>query len=269
MVETMMAMETRRAFSDPDIDEMYYIDNPTADDVRGAEWEYSKTYSRSLDEGILVAAEMIDMLTRRGLIGPEFEERQRELSHQIGLKVLELESADTDEEKRRLAIELANLREELFNWNQRLNGPMSNTCEQMADDARLEYITSCIVQHEDGSRVWDSYNAYKTERRQSLSNVARFEVMLFLQGLDSDFLDKTPEAVAFRELEEKASAKAEQALAEMERQAEEARKASEVGTEVSEENASDESDVVEDDTKKKTNPRRKTTKNKKSETESE
>jgi hypothetical protein len=79
---------------------------------------------------------------------------------------------------------------------------MSNTCEQIADDARLEYITSRIVQKKDGTIVWDSYDTYLTEKNQSLSVRARYEVMLFLQGLSSNFLDNTPEAVAMREVEE-------------------------------------------------------------------
>ena len=48
---------------------------------------------------------------------------------------------------------------------------------------------------------------------------ARFEIMLYLQGLESDFLEKTPEARAIKEIEEEIQIKATEALAELEKAA--------------------------------------------------
>jgi len=53
------------------------------------------------------------------------------------------------------------------------------------------------------------------EKNKDLAALAirsRLEVMLYLQGLESDFLDKTPEAVAMREVEEDIISRAEEAL---------------------------------------------------------
>ncbi len=214
--------EDRREFQDPVTNDIYYIAAPTADDVRGADWQYSKTYTKSLVEGITTSAEMLDILMRRGVIGPEFEQRQKELTDELAVKVSELQGASALENKQKLAIEVAAAREELFNWNQRLNGPMANTCEQIADDARLEYLSSRMVQTKDGKRIWDAYSDFLTEKNQALAMRARFEIMLYLQGLDSNFLEQTPEAVAIREIEEEIQIKANEAMAELEKvQAEE------------------------------------------------
>lgn len=202
----------RRSFEDSKSNK-YYISAPTAEDVRGADWQYSKTYTNSLVEGITTSAEMTDILMRRGIIGPEFEQRSNELTENLNNKIIQLNNATDVNEKRDLSIDVAIAREELFQWNQRLNGPMGNTCEQIADDARLEYLTSCIVQKEDGSKVWSSYNDYLKEKNQDIAMKARFEVMLYLQGLDSDFLDNTPEAKAMREVEEDILDKAREAIA--------------------------------------------------------
>ena len=169
-------------------------------------------YTKCLIEGITTAAEMMDLLRRRGIIGPEFEQRAAELSRELTNKTIALENAENMEEKRDLAIEVASAREELFQWNQRQAGPMNNTCEQISDDVRLEYLTSCMIQTEDGERVWDSYDAYLKYQSQALAVRARFEVMLFLQGLDSDFLEQTPEAQAIREIESDILKQAEEAL---------------------------------------------------------
>jgi hypothetical protein len=106
------------------------------------------------------------------------------------------------DEKQRLAYEVFKAREELFQWNQRLNGPMGSTCEQKADEAKLNYLAAMLVQDEKGNRIWPSYESYLKEKNNDLSLKARFEVMLYLQGYESDFLEKTPEATAFRDIQE-------------------------------------------------------------------
>lgn len=210
-------VEARREFQDPVSGKTYYIGTPTADDIRGADWQYSKTYTKSLVDGITTSAEMMDILMRRGVIGPEFEQRQKELTDVLSVKVESLQNSDNIDAKQQTALEVASTREELFNWNQRLNGPMANTCEQMADDSRLEYLTSRMVQEADGKRLWDDYSDFLTEKNQAFAMRSRFEIMLYLQGLDSDFLEKTPEAMAIKEIEEEIQIKASEALAELEK----------------------------------------------------
>jgi len=207
--------DERRSFLGPDGETTYYIAPPNAEDIRGADWHYSKMYTRSLVEGITTNAEMMDILRQRNIIGPEFEQRATELQRELSEKLTALDKTGTMEEKRDLSIDVYNAREELFQWNQRLSGPMNNTCEQISDDARLEYLTSCMIQTKDGEKVWGSYDNYLKEKNENLAALAirsRLEVMLYLQGLDSDFLDKTPEAVAMREVEDDIISRAEEAL---------------------------------------------------------
>lgn len=194
--------DNRRYFFGPDEETKYYIETPTAEDIRGADWQYSKTFTQCLVEGITTSAEMMDILTRRGIIGPEFEQRANELSERLASKITALETSDDMDIKRALSLEVARAREELFQWNQRLNGPMNNTAEQISDDARLEYLTAAMVVTEAGDKVWDTYDSYLKGKSQDLTHRARFEVMLYLQGLDSDFLDQTPEAQAMREVQQ-------------------------------------------------------------------
>lgn len=208
-------VDDRRKFLAPDEVTYYFITPPNAEDIRGADWHYSKTYTNCLVEGITTSAEMMDILRRRGIIGPEFEQRAAELQQELGEKIIALDAAENMEAKRDLAIDVASTREELFQWNQRLSGPMNNTCEQISDDARLEYLTSSMIETEDGKRVWSSFDTYLKEKNENLAALAvraRLEVMLYLQGLESDFLDRTPEALAIREIEADILHKAEEAF---------------------------------------------------------
>lgn len=211
MVET--EKDNKRFFLGPDEETKYYIETPTAEDIRGADWQYSKTFTQCLVEGITTSAEMMDILTRRGIIGEEFEQRANELAEKLSIKIVTLDESNDVDVKRELSLEVARSREELFQWNQRLNGPMNNTAEQISDDARLEYLTSAMVVKEDNSKVWDDYDTYLKEKSQALALRARFEIMLYLQGLDSDFLDQTPEAQAMREVEQDIMDKAQAAIA--------------------------------------------------------
>ncbi len=204
--------DNRRSFFGPDEETIYFVQTPTAEDIRGADWQYSKTFTQCLIEGITTSAEMVDILTRRGIIGDEFEQRATELANNLGKTIEELSSASDVDMKRELALKVAKDREDLFQWNQRLNGPMNNTAEQISDDARLEYLTSCMVVNADNIKVWDTYDNYLKEKSQALAMKARFEVMLYLQGLNSDFLEQTPEAIAMREVEADIMEKADAAL---------------------------------------------------------
>jgi len=210
--EIVMVDDDKRSFLGPDETNMYYIIPPDTEDIRGADWNYSKMYTKCLLEGITTAAEMVEILQRRGIIGPEFEQRAMELTEILNERIAALNEATDNDEKTELAINVANAREELFQWNQRLNGPMANTCEQMADDARLEYLTSCMVTDIDGNKLWNSYEGFLQEKDQAFALKARFEVMLYLQGLNSDFLEQTPEAITMKEVRDDLTQKAEEAL---------------------------------------------------------
>jgi len=237
-------IDDRRKFLGPDEVTYYYITSPNAEDIRGADWHYSKTYTNCLVEGITTSAEMMDILRRRGIIGPEFEQRATELQQELSEKIIDLDGAESIEKKRDLAVDVASTREELFQWNQRLSGPMNNTCEQISDDARLEYLTSSMIQTEDGERVWYSFDNYLKEKNEDLAALAvrsRLEIMLYLQGLESDFLDRTPEALAMREIETEIIQKAEEVL-----------KAAEAITQ-------EEEEIIKAETKPKTTTRKKKT----------
>ena len=199
MVEEVF--EARRSFFSSDEETEYFIGTPSAEDIRGADWQYSKVYTKCLNEGIPTSSELMDILRRRGVVGDDFERRAQELSITLNELINRLNDTDNYNDKASLAVEVSQAREALFQWNQRLSGPMSNTCEQIADDSRLEYLTACILQNKDATKVWENYEKFLVSTDQSLTLKARYEVMLFLQGYDSNFLDNTPEARAMKEVE--------------------------------------------------------------------
>ena len=230
----------------------YFIADPTAEDIKEADWIYSKVYTKSLMDNIMTSSELMDVLTRRGIIGPEYEQRRNELEEQLSEKIMELSMAKDIEEKRQLALEVAKLREELFRWMQRLNGPLSNTCEQLAEDARTEYLASRLVTDKEGNRIWGTYEDFLQEKDQGLALMARFQVMLYLQGLEPDTLENMPEELALREIEQQLQEEVSKAVTDMEADLDENEK----------DKAKEAAGSVEKETKAKKKKTKKTTKKK-------
>ena len=193
----------------------YFIASPTGEDIRKADWQYSKVYNRAIVDGFLTQAQMVNLLKDKGIINDEYTDRLETVRSSLAAELFKLDNLDKevlDEHKEAIALEVAGLRDELFQMNQMVNGPLGNTCENLAEDARTEFLTSRIVQKKDGKSLWSDFEAYQTEANTNLSVKSRFEVMLWMQGLGSDFLENTPEQAALREI---AQARLEKALAEV------------------------------------------------------
>jgi hypothetical protein len=198
-------LETRREFK-VTIDEeeiSYFIAQPNAADIRKADWQYSKIYNQAILDGFLTQAQMIDLLKEKGILSDDYAEKVEATRIGLASELFKLENIreDADEvEREAIALDIARLRDELFSLNQQVNGPMGNTCENLAEDGRTEYLTSRIVQIQDGSHLWEDFDAYQNEENSTLSVKSRFEVMLWIQGLDSNFLENTPEQTALRSI---------------------------------------------------------------------
>lgn len=197
------ALETRREFvvTIEDADVSYFIAQPNAADIRKSDWQYSKIYNQAIIDGFLTQAQMIDLLKKKDILSEDYAERVEATRIGLASELFKLENIREDSleiEREGIALEIARLRDELFSLNQQVNGPMGNTCENLAEDARTEYLTSRIVQVKDHSHLWGNFEDYQNEENSTLAVKARFEVMLWIQGLESNFLENTPEQTALR-----------------------------------------------------------------------
>ncbi len=192
----------------------FFIANPSGEDIRKADWQYSKVYNQAIVDEFLTQAQMLDLLQEKGIVSDEYTEKLETVRISLGAELFKLENlmdSSSPEEREASALEVARLRDELFQLNQRVNGPMANTCENLAEDARTDFLTSRIIQNKDTSKVWEDFDAYRNEDNTALSIKSRFEVMLWMQGLESNFLENTPEQSTLREI---AKTRLEESIAE-------------------------------------------------------
>jgi hypothetical protein len=196
-------LDSRREFSIVVGDEeiSYYIAQPSAADIRKSDWQYSKVYNKAIVDGFLTQAQMVDLLKDKGILSDDYAEKVETVRISLAAELFKLEHMEETSpelERESVALEVARLRDELFALNQQVNGPMGNTCENLAEDARTEHLTYRIVQTKDGSRLWEDFESFQSEENSTLVVKARFEVMLWIQGLESNFMETTPEQTALR-----------------------------------------------------------------------
>lgn len=181
----------------------FYIANPSGEDIRKADWQYSKVYNQAIVDEFLTQSQMLELLQEKKIITDEYTQKLDSVRITLGAELFKLENLMEDaheDEKELTAMEISRQRDELFQLNQRVSGPMANTCENLAEDSRTDFLTSRIVEKKDGSNAWKDYNAYRNEENTALAIKARFEVMLWMQGLESNFLENTPERSVLREI---------------------------------------------------------------------
>ncbi len=181
----------------------YFIAAPGGEDIRKADWQYSKVYNQAIIDGFLTAAQMTELLTEKGIISDDYTQRVEDVRIGLGAELFKLETlmeSSTEEEREAVAMGVARYRDELFQLNQRVNGPMANTCENLAEDARTEFLTSRIIELKDQTKLWKDFEAFRTEDNAALAIKSRFEVMLWMQGLESNFLENTPEQAVLRKI---------------------------------------------------------------------
>jgi hypothetical protein len=197
-------LDSRREFTleTPDGEILhFYIASPSGEDIRKADWQYSKIFNQAIVDGFLTQSQMLQLLKEKGILNEDYTDVLENTRISLGAELFKLENLmeeSTESDREMSAMEVARLRDELFQLNQRINGPMANTCENLSEDARTDYLTSRIIQNKDKTRRWEDFDAYKNEENTALAIKSRFEVMLWMQGLDSNFLENTPEQTALR-----------------------------------------------------------------------
>ena len=176
----------------------YNIADPTSEAIRKADWHYAKVYNEALMDGVTTQAEMAELLQKRGITGDKYDKEGYELRTRLEDRIGVMNEESDIVKKKLFAIEVASIRETIFNHNQKLNGPLSNTCERMAEDARVEFLTSTVVEDLQGKKLWGTFDSYRNDPDRKLTSQAKFEVMLWLQGLESNFLEQVPENIVLK-----------------------------------------------------------------------
>jgi hypothetical protein len=68
----------------------FYVVPPEADEIRKAQWHYSKIYNQAFVDGVTTVAEMRDALVKRGLLGEYFDTKSEQLRSELDELISEM-----------------------------------------------------------------------------------------------------------------------------------------------------------------------------------
>lgn len=189
----------------------YHIKNPTVEDIRKADIQYSKAYIDALKEGVPTSALLRKILREQGVITDELTSQIETVQQSLSDTITRLREESDAEKKAEIAKKIRAIRAEIYTLNEQVTGPLNNACEDIADSVKSDYLVFRLLQKEDGSSVWPTYEAYIEESANFIAIRAKWEVMFLIKGLSLSDLENLPEEVALRELEEAKAKKVEDA----------------------------------------------------------
>ena len=85
-------LDTRREFTvevDGE-DTSFFIANPTGEDIRKADWQYSKIYNQAILDDLLTQAQMLDLLKKQGVISEDYATEVEETRAKLAAEIYKL-----------------------------------------------------------------------------------------------------------------------------------------------------------------------------------
>lgn len=138
----------------------YRLRQPTHAEITESDIKQAATYSRCLREGILTQDQMIDLLVKNN---KSFEEDYNRLI-ELRKKITELEKSllkqKSEKKKLQIAREIRILRGEFNMLNRRQSEFLQMTADNIADNERTKYLVFCILEDENGNRLYDDFDEF-------------------------------------------------------------------------------------------------------------
>lgn len=186
----------------------FYIRTPTVEEIQKASLVYAKAFNEALKLGLDLQEVLEKEFVKRDILEDESDPNSR--SNILRQKLIMLEKIlasknpeDKSKKTKKLAKELADVRNELIEIQVRKQQLLSSSAEAKAEDARNNYFISQTTYHEDGTKVWETYEDFLAERDMLFVARISYEYYTFSYGLSSNYLEEFPEVKFLRENNEK------------------------------------------------------------------
>jgi hypothetical protein len=124
---------------------------------------YRTAFSKALREGVLTNAEVDKILRERGIWDDTKEEEAAEIRTKInGLEEKLADSSLTNKQGAALCAEVSKTRLELLRHNSIYTTVADNTCENMGNEARTQYLcAACVYDNKTGLKVYKDVEDFK------------------------------------------------------------------------------------------------------------
>lgn len=176
-----------------------YVVRPNNDTIKMAERYKSKVWNQCIQDGILTKKELGVLMRKRGIWDEKKDREENEITKEIIKLEKELYQGKTGgakpklSEGRDLAIQIRRKRSELRDLITEKITLEENTADNLADNARFDYLVAHCTFYKDGTRVYKDFDEYNKKSSDEIAFEAASLLGKLFYNLDSDFEKNLPE----------------------------------------------------------------------------
>jgi len=176
-----------------------YVSRPNNDVIKLAERYKSKIWNQCIQDEILTKKELAVLMRKRGIWDETKDKEEQEITREVIRLEKELfhgkdgKSRPKVSEGRDLAIQIRRKRAELRDLIAERISLEENTADNLADNARFDFLVAHCTFYKDGSRVYKDFNEYNSKSADEIAFAAANLLGKMLYNLDNDFEKNLPE----------------------------------------------------------------------------
>ena len=177
---------------------MIEVRQPTNNVIKAAERHKSKVWNEAIQDGCLTKKELSVLMRNRGI----WDEKKDKEESDITEALVSLEKAlyhgkngkrPKVSEGRDIAIEIRKQRLRLRDLIAERISLEENTADNLADNARFDYLVASCTYYSDGKPVYKDFNEYNNKSADKIAFAAAELLSQMMYNLDSSFEKNLPE----------------------------------------------------------------------------
>ena len=181
----------------------FYVRRSTVQEGLLANIEYSKTYAQCLRDKLPLTIEIEKMLKERGVL-VELDQQYAKAAARFQELVLALQTEKDESKRQELTNEFHLVRAQQIDIDTQKNLYNACTVEGQSEEIRLSYLVRSVTEHEDGSRVWSTFQDFKNENNQEFVLSITRAFFFLMKNIPEESLNYVPTLLAFEpDVEEK------------------------------------------------------------------
>ena len=175
-----------------------YVTQPNNDVLKRAERYKSRTCNEAIQDGVLTKKEVSMVMEKRGIWDETKDKKEKTLSKDIFDLEKKLAHGNGKRkpklsEGRDVAINIRKKRLELRDLLTDKIAMEENTADNLADNARFDYLVAHCTFYANGKPVYENFEDYNNQGSDEIAFAAATSLSRMLYNLDSSFERKLPE----------------------------------------------------------------------------
>jgi len=175
-----------------------FVTRPTNEVLKSCDIYRAKVWNKCIIEGVLTKKELQKVLKERGIYGDDKIKEEEEIIRQIQDCEKKLYLGDGSKKMKlsdgkKIALQMKRLRASLRDLISEKIALEENTAENIADNARFDYLVALCTFKEDGSRAFSGIDDYNQQSSDTFAFKAAATLAEMMYQLDTNMENSLPE----------------------------------------------------------------------------